>query len=142
MLPSLPIISNYSELHRAEFQNAQHRNHSLSSDTKDLWHMPFPSPSPMSYGHRVYPAFQELTTGPSRVAKRKHFITATQEAAGVDLVASQLWVPGRGTCKHSLFPSAGREGDSVSPHPRPKPEATVLTPHSKPLFQSQRIPQL
>lgn len=100
------------------------------------------SPHPVSYGRRVPPAFQELTTGPSRVAKRKHFTRAAQEAAGVDLVASQLWVPGTGTCKHSLFPSASREGDPVSPHPRPKPEATVLTPHSKPLFRSQRIPQL
>lgn len=98
--------------------------------------------TPVSYGHWVYPAFEELITRPSRVAKRKHFTTAGQEAAGADLVVSQLWVPGRGICKSSLYPSAGREGVPGSPHPYPKPEATALTPHSKPLFQSQRIPQL
>lgn len=98
--------------------------------------------TPVSCDHWVYSAFEELITGPSRVAKRKHFTTAGQEAAAADLVVSQLWVPGRSRCKGSLHPSAGREGDPVSPHPHTKPEATALTPHSKPLFQSQRIPQL
>lgn len=34
------------ELHRAGFQNAQHRNHSSSSDTKDLCGTCHPLPSP------------------------------------------------------------------------------------------------